>query len=298
MTAVSCVLEVGCQLGEGPLWQHAEGALWWLDIRGRVLHRWQPETGARHDWPLHDLCGCFALARDGRVILAMRSGLHDFNPQTGALHRIAHPEADLPGNRPNDGKCDRAGRFWFGTMQANFDDAGGGLPITRLSGWIHRLDGDQSLRRFDGPFGIVNTFAWSPDDRVMYSADTLAGELHAYDFDVAAGTIANRRVFAAPEGHGLPDGSTIDAEGHLWNARVNHGSLIRFSPDGRMEREIPLPVTRPTSCIFGGPDLRTLYITTASDELTPEQQAAQPLAGHLFALRTEVPGLPETPFAG
>ncbi|MCB9960295.1 MAG: SMP-30/gluconolactonase/LRE family protein [Rhodospirillaceae bacterium] len=298
MSAVSCVLEVGCQLGEGPLWQHAEGALWWLDIRGRTLHRWQPDTGARHDWPLHDLCGCFALARDGRVILAMRDGLHDFNPKTGACRPIAHPESDLPGNRPNDGKCDRAGRFWFGTMQANFDDAGAGLPITRLSGWIYRVDGDTSIARFDGPFGIVNTFAWSPDDRVMYSADTLAGELHAYDFDASAGTIANRRVFSALEGHGFPDGSTVDAEGHLWNARVNHGSLIRFAPDGRVEREIPLPVTRPTSCIFGGPDLRTLYITSASDELTAEQRAAQPHAGHLFALRTEVPGLPETPFAG
>ena len=298
MTEAVCVLDCGNDLGEGPVWDGAGGALWWLDIRGWRLQRWEPATGNLRDWRLPDLCGCFALCADGQVILALRSGVHRFNLDTGAATFLFDPEADLPGNRPNDGKCDRAGRFWIGTMQANFTDDGAGLPITRNSGWVHRVDADLTTSRLDGPFGIVNTFAWSPGNDVLYSADSLAGVIHAYDYDHATGAIANRRVFSALKDHGVPDGSTVDADGYLWNARVNHGSVIRFAPDGRVDREIPLPVSRPTSCMFGGPDLQTLYVTTASDELSGDARAAQPLAGHLFAIETPVPGLPEARFAG
>ena len=183
-------------------------------------------------------------------------------------------------------------------MQNNFGPDDADLPITRLSGWIYRLDPDLTCHRLDGPVGIVNTFAWSPDDRILYTADSITGTMYAYDFDAGSGRIADRRVFADLAGHGLPDGSTVDAEGYLWNIRVNHGSVVRFAPDGSVDREVLLPVTRPTSCVFGDPDLRTLYITSASDELTEAQRAAQPLAGHLFALRTDVPGLAEHRFAG
>ena len=298
MDTVTCVVESRDTVGESPIWSASEQALYWMDVRGRTVRRWHPASGARRDWALPDFGGCLALRRGGGFVVALRSGFHFLDPDSGATTPIVDPEADLPDNRFNDGKCDRAGRLWAGTMQNNFGDDGSDLPITRASGYLYRLDPDLACTRMEGPISIANTVAWSPDDRTMYFGCSLAETIYAYDFDLDSGTITNQREFLKLEGKGLPDGSTVDAEGYLWNVRVNYGSVVRVAPDGSIDLEIPMPVTRPTSCIFGGPDLSTLYVTSASDELTAEQLAAQPQAGCVFAIETGIRGLPEPTFAG
>lgn len=297
MTKVECVLEAGCSLGEGPAWSASEQALYWTDVPARRIHRWSPASGAHRLWDMPEMVTAIALRRRGGLIVASQSGIDFFDPGTGRLDRLAAPEADRPGNRSNDGRCDRQGRFWYGTMQNNFAPDTSEVPITEVSGAIYRIDADGGSRRMDGPFTICNTFAWSPDDRTLYTADTPVG-IFAYDFDPGSGSLANRRLFAANDGRGYPDGSTIDAEGCLWNARWDGGCLIRWTPQGRIDRVVELPCSRVTSCCFGGPALDILYVTTVRYGLDAGQLAQQPLAGGIFAVDAGVGGLQEGEFAG
>lgn len=297
MTSAECVLDSKCSLGEGPCWSAREGALYWTDVPGKRIHRWRPATGKHDSWAMREMVTAIALRRKGGLLIASHTGIDFFDPATGALERLVAPEAAKPENRSNDGKCDRQGRFWYGTMQNNFAADMSELPITGSSGALYRIDADGGAREMDGPFTICNTFAWSPDDRTLYFADTPVG-IYAYDFDPADGTIANRRMFARTEGRGYPDGSTIDADGFLWNARWDGGCVIRWAPDGRIDRVVELPCDRVTSCCFGGAALDTLYVTTVRYGLNESQLAAQPLAGGIFAIDAGVRGLPEGEFAG
>lgn len=299
MNDVTCVFESHNALGEGPVWDVGEQALYWVDIPrpGSSLHRWKPTTGEHNRWPLPEMATAFALREKGGVLTATPSGVKLFDPQTGNMTLFCQPEKDLPRNRSNDGKCDRKGRFWFGSMWNNLDEQGGDLPIEQNSGRLYRVDPDGSWREMDAGFGISNTFAWSPDNRTMYFGDTYSG-LYAYDFDLESGTVSNRRDFCMVKEPGMCDGSTIDAQGYLWNARWDGGCLLRIAPDGTVDRVVELPVSRPTSCTFGGPNLDILYVTSASSGLTAEQRAAQPYAGGIFAVQTGVAGLPEPRFAG
>jgi L-arabinonolactonase len=288
--AVRCVVDAGNKLGEVPVWDVAEQALYWVDIEKRLLQRFRLADGDVRIWTMPERIGSFALRRDGGLVVAFESGFAFYDLETGAVERLAAPEAHIPTNRFNDGKCDREGRFWAGTM----DDR-----LTAHSGGLYRLDPDLSCHRMDGGIGISNSLAWSPDDRTMYFADTLDRTIYRYDFDRSRGAVSNRRVFATTHARpGSPDGSTIDAEGFLWNAEWDGWAVVRYAPDGSVDRVVELPVEKPTSCMFGGPDLATLYVTSAVWDLTPAQRERQPQAGGLFAVDVGVRGLPEPRFAG
>ena len=290
MTDIRLVVDARNRLGEVPVWDVAEQALYWVDIEGRRLQRLDAPHGTVRDWHFPERIASFALREQAGFVCAFASGFAFFEPESGAIEWIARPEAMISRNRFNDGKCDRAGRFWAGSM----DDR-----MKEHTGSLFRLDPDRGVHRMDGAIGISNSLAWSPDNRIFYFADSLDGVIYAYDYDHATGAIANKRVFAAAKVEpGTPDGSTIDAEGYLWNARWDGWRLVRHAPDGRVDRVVELPVQKPTSCAFGGPDLATLYVTSAVWDLAGEALARQPWAGGLLALDVGVRGLPEPRFAG
>jgi sugar lactone lactonase YvrE len=274
-------------LGESPLWNEEEQALYWVDIRRPAIRRLDDQTGRIETWGMPDLVGSIALAADGRLVVALPDVIAFFDPATARLETIARPPARLPHHRFNDGRCDRQGRFWVGTMH----------NLTRApEGVLYRLAGRELVEVMAG-ICIPNSLAWSPDGRTMYFADSLLYTIFAHDFDPASGTMGERRVFAATQAPGFPDGSTVDAEGCLWNAEFNAGRIVRYAPDGRVAQVIDAPVPRPTACAFGGPDLDVLYVTTASQNMTPAELEAQPLAGALLAMRVGVRGLAEPRFA-
>ena len=296
MSEAVCVAAGNCILGESPLWSPAEQALYWVDIHNPAIHRLDPATGARRHWPVETEIGAIGLAGEGRLIAGRRTGFALFDPETGAFEDIADPEGEgrLNPNRMNDGKVDRGGRFWCGTMQ---DPARGGgrAPV----GVLYRLDGDHSWRATADGLRVPNAICWSPDDRTMYFADSHANCIWAHDYDPASGVFANRRVFASlAEGAGHPDGATVDADGFVWNANIFGGRITRYDPDGRVERIIELPVPQVTACAFGGPALDVLYVTTASMGMDAEDLARQPSAGALFAVEVGISGLPEPIFGG
>ena len=223
-------------------------------------------------------------------MLALDNGLHGFDPATGKLSFLVHAEPNEPGNRYNDGRCDRRGRLWIGTMD---------IGIRRASGSFYRVGADRSvLRLFDG-ITVPNSTAFSPDDRTLYFADTPRHVIWAFDFNLHAGMIGERRVFADLTARkGFPDGSCVDAEGFLWNAEYGGHRLTRYAPDGRADRTIELPVTNPTCCCFGGDNLDTLYVTSATAAPKPGQATPAPMEGGLLALDVGVRGLPEAAFGG
>jgi len=287
---VECVVRENFLLGEGPLWNVRDESIWWVDILAPALHRLTPATGARKVWPMPSSIGSFVFRPGGDLLAGLRSGFAFFDPRTSAFTPVAAPETSLPKNRPNDGKCDRDGRYWCGTMMD------GGMEPT---GSLYRIDRDRSCRKFLSDIRVPNSIAFSPDGRTMYFTDTRQGDIRAYEYDRAAGTLGTMRVIA-PAGHapGSPDGSTVDADGCLWSARYGGGMVVRITPAGKVDRAIRLPVTQVTAAAFGGPKLDTLYITTAAQRLAPEELAKQPLAGSLFAVRPGVSGLPEADYAG
>ena len=289
-TEVGCAVPCSNTLGEGPVWDVSEGALYWADIQEGLLQRWVPGTDQVERWTMPERVGALALRADRGLVLALASGFALFDPATDSLERRAAPEAHLPGNRFNDGKCDARGRFWAGTM----DDA-----ALNLTGSLYRLDPDGGCSSMETGLGITNSLAWSPDNATFYFADTLRDTIFACDFDLESGTLANRHVFATThEEPGSPDGSTVDQEGFLWNAQWGGSRLVRYAPDGRIDRVVDLPVSQPTSCMFGGPDLRTLYVTSAAIGLSQAERERQPWAGHVLALDVGVRGLPAARFAG
>ena len=275
-------------LGECPIWHDEQHALYWVDIRQPAIRRFDHASGVVHTWPMPELVGSIAFASDGRLVVALAESISLFEVATGALEPIAKPPVRIPGHRFNDGRCDRHGRFWVGTMH----------NITRApEGALFRLEGRGELVEQMSGICVPNSLAWSPDGRTMYFADSLLHTIFAYDYDMAMGRMGPRRVFTTTQPPGFPDGSTVDADGFLWNAEFNAARVVRYAPDGRIDRVIELPVKRPTCCAFGGPLLETLYITTASQQLTSEELRAQPLAGALLAVDVGVRGLPEPRFA-
>jgi sugar lactone lactonase YvrE len=285
-----CVLDAKAQTGESPVWVPEEQALYWTDIPGKTLNRFDPATGANRVWPMPEEVGSFALREGGGLIAALRSGFALIDLERGQIERLIDPEADRPENRFNDGRCDRQGRFWAGSMNE---------PRDARSGALYRLDSDHRCQRMADDVMVANGLAFSPDDRVMYWSDSRALTIWAFDLDAASGEIENRRVFARLEPHqGGPDGAAVDAEGGYWSACYRGARVMRFRPDGTIERKIRLPVSRVTMCAFGGPDLRTLYITSARGGLSAADLEREPLAGGIFALQVDVAGLPEPRFKG
>jgi sugar lactone lactonase YvrE len=277
-------------LGEGAIWCPVDRVLWWIDISSPSLWRFDPRADRVDHWPLPKPPGSFALRKNGGFLFAFRNGLATLDAPGGELRWPEVPGLALGDERFNDGKADRAGRFWSGTLDRRLAS-----PI----GQLYRVEPGFRVTAMDRGFTISNGIGWSPDDRTMYFTDTPSRRIYRYDFDPAAGAVANRRVFVevAP-GHGGPDGMTVDAEGFVWSAQFDRWCVNRYAPDGRLDRSIRLPVQRPTTCMFGGPDLATLYVTSARMDLADAALAGQPQAGGVFALEPGVRGLPEPRFAG
>lgn len=273
-------------LGECPLWHGGEGALYWVDIRLPAIRRLDGASGQVDTWPMPGLIGSIAFADDGRLLVAVADRIELFNRRTGGFETLAR--LDLPpDHRFNDGRVDPAGRFWVGTMN----------NVTRApEGTLYRLCAGLGLQAVEGGLCIPNSLAWSPDGATMYFADSLHHAIYAYGFGAAAGRMADRRDFAAIAAPAFPDGSAVDEEGCLWNAEFNGSRIVRYRPSGEVDRVLPVPVARPTCCAFGGPDRDILYVTTASQWMSEEDLAAQPLAGALLACRPGMRGLPEPLF--
>lgn len=294
MDKVELVIDAQNHLGEGPVWNDAEQALYWVDCLGSRLFALSPESGARREWDLGEYPGSYAFRAGGSgVIMAFRRGLALVELGDDGrvkVDRIDDPMVDLDRGRFNDGACDRAGRFWTGQMDRKLTD-----PV----GFLYRVDPDRSVHRMDGGIASSNGIAFSPDNRTMYYTDSKPATVYAYDFDLDAGINRNKRIFLdLSKGPSRPDGCTIDAEGCLWVAEVEGGRIGRYRPDGSLDRHIALPVPKPSSVMFGGKDLDTLYVTTMWMGLSAEERQAHPLSGALFAIRPGVSGLPEPRFAG
>jgi sugar lactone lactonase YvrE len=278
--------------GEGPLWSAAEQALYWLDIGCKRLYRRRTSETRTQFWTLPDYPGCLAELVPETIAIALGEGVQRLSLRTGAIDLIRTAPARRPGTRFNDGKVDPRGRFWAGTMQNNFGPRGEPIAMDRAYGALYRFDADGSVHTIEEGIGCPNTLAWSPDLRQFYFADSLQGRIHVYDFDADSGAVRNKRMFFEAPNCGIPDGSAIDVDGCLWNARWDGGTILRIAPNGTLDRSITLPVPRPTSCIFGGATLSTLYVTSARNGLTPAQLQQFPLSGSVFAIHGIGQGMP------
>ncbi|HEY4191635.1 MAG TPA: SMP-30/gluconolactonase/LRE family protein [Mesorhizobium sp.] len=296
---VACVVDSHDKLGEGAFWCPDEGALYWVDIAmPSALHRLTPATGRHDSWPMPEMISALAKRGDGTLLVASQSGLGFFDPARPQLQRVAAPEAHKPANRSNDGAPDASGRFWIGTMQNNFAPDGSEIPVESATGSLWRIEAHLKATEVISGIGITNGVAWSPDSRTLYVVDSMTQTIFAYDFDLEPGTVGNRRVFSDVKDMGDPDGNAVDAQGYLWSARWEGHGLMRFAPDGTVDRVVPIPASRVTSCAFGGPDLATLYVTTSRRGVDAETLARYPQQGGLFSLRPGVSGLPRAKFAG
>jgi sugar lactone lactonase YvrE len=289
MNSPELILDAKAQLGEGPSWDVATRTLYWIDIYAGEVHAFSPETGRDLVIPIGEPVGCLAPTRAGGLIIASQSGIALLDPVTSRRTPLSSPEAHLPGNRFNDGKCDPAGRFLAGTM----DNA-----EVEASGSLYSLSSDGTLKTLLTGVGISNGLAWSPDYEILYYIDTPTRTVMAYAYDLATGDIAQpREAVHIPDGMGWPDGMTSDTEGNLWIAMWGGAALTKWDPvAGRLLQTIPMPALNVTSCAFAGEGLTDLYITSARKGLSAVQLAQYPLTGGLFRLRTDVPGMPTFTF--
>jgi sugar lactone lactonase YvrE len=289
---IDVLVDVKPVIGEGPLWDVQEQRLYWIDVVGSRVYRCTADGREIRTWEMPDTIGSMALRKDGGAVVALGSGFHLLDFNTGAVELIAHPEADRPHNRLNDGKVDARGRFIVGSMDTREGFADGNL---------FRLDTDLSVHTLDSGFAISNGPCWSPDGSTFYFSDTFSGEIWKYDYNLDTGAIANRRTFtkAGFTETTATDGSTVDAEGFLWNAHVYSGKLVRYAPDGSLDRVIEMPVKKVTSVNFGGPNLDILYVTSMSHPPLPRYPGDNQMRGSLFAIHgLGVKGLPEPRFGG
>jgi sugar lactone lactonase YvrE len=286
------VLSVGDIVGESPVWSSDEQALYWVDIVGSRIHRYAPDNGAHQTWSAPELPTSIGLTKDGGFIVGMRRRVALWRPG-GAFATIATPEPDRPNNRLNEGVVGPDGAFWVGTMQDNIAPDGSPLPTTQSSGAIYRVTADGSVSRLtENEFGITNTMIWTDDGRFV-TADTFRNALFQYDWDRATGRLSNRRPFASGLDRGVPDGSTRDAAGVIYNARIIGGAaLARIAPDGSLLGYLDMPCALPTSCAFGGRDLSTLYVTSARFGMSADDIARAPHEGGLYAVEMPSLGVP------
>lgn len=275
-------LDAKAELGEGPVWDPRAACLYFVDILRGDVHRYEPATRALRTYRVDQSVGALALTEAHDLVLAVRDGFARLDLGSGRLTMIASVEADRPEHRMNDGNCDRDGGFWAGTMALD-EHAGAGA--------LYRLDPDGRVTTMLRSVTISNGLDWTDDGRTMYFIDSPTQSVDVFDVGPSSGAIDNRRTLVRiPPDDGAPDGLTLDADGHLWVALWGGGAVHRYAPDGRLERIVRLPVTYPTSCAFGGADLRDLYITTASMALGPADRERQPEAGGLFRCRPGVAG--------
>lgn len=286
----ACVLDAHAALGECPVWSVRERVLYWVDINAPSLNRFDPTTGRNKAMPMPESIGCFALRELGGFIVALRSGIW-FVRADGSLERkIADAPYDPAHHRFNDGRCDRRGRFLAGSMNERRDAA---------SGELVSIDLDGTLTPILSGMTISNGLAWSPDGRTMYHADTPTRTVRVYDYDLDTGLPSRPRIFAQWHGETeRPDGGAVDSAGNYWTAFYRGGKVVQLAPNGVTLAEYEIPAMCPTMCAFGGPDLKTLYVTSARQNREPAELARLPHSGGIFAMQVAVPGLREHAFAG
>ncbi|HVZ44929.1 MAG TPA: SMP-30/gluconolactonase/LRE family protein [Ramlibacter sp.] len=279
-------VEARNSLGESPVWCERTQTLWWIDVDKPSLWQWKPSSGDVRTWPLAKPPGSIALLDEGKLLVAFRTRFAVWSEEEGLRPLSGSPELGPTEERFNDAKVDANGRLWIGTMDRK---------THRDVGALYRFAPGAGLVEMDRGFCVSNGIAWSPAGDCMYFAETHSRSIFRYAFDARKGAIGPRELFARiPEGRGGPDGLTVDREGAVWCAIFGGACIQRFGPDGRLEQQIALPVTQPTSCTFGGEDMRTLCVTSARYGLGESELAAQPLAGALLALRVDRAGLPQT----
>ena len=288
---ISRVAAPKCLVGEGPLWDVQEQALYFVDIVGKVVHRLHPRSGATRTWNVGKIIGSMALRERGGAVVALPDGIYSLDFETGAVAPFARPQGINPRSQFNDGKVDRRGRFVVGSGDSNIRE-------TQPIGSLYRLDTDGSLTELDRSIAISNGPCWSPDNGTFYFSDSLLHAIYAYDYDIDTGKVSNRRLFADTRAlGGIPDGATVDRDGLMWMAICEGAKVVAFQPDGRIERVIDMPVKLPASVMFGGPDLDQLYVTTIDPALLG--RPSEPGGGELFVIEgLGARGLPEPRYAG
>ena len=282
------VLDAHATLGEGPVWDADAGVLWWVDIEGRRIHRFDPATGADSSIESATMVGAVAIREGGGLVAALADGIWTVDPETGAAVLFA-ALGEPPDVRSNESKCDPAGRLLVGTMAFDY------LPI----GSLYSVEPDGSVRRLLDSLSIANGMAWTDDGATFYYIDSPLRRVDVFDYDLATGAISGRRPYLTFDDRvPKPDGMSIDSEGGLWIAFWDAAEIRRYGPSRELDVVVRVTATQVTSCAFGGPDLRDLYITSARTELSAEALAEQPHAGGLFHVRAPVPGVLPHRFAG
>jgi sugar lactone lactonase YvrE len=289
-----CAAPTGDVCGEGVVWHASHAAAYWTDINRFLVHRYTPADQCVRTWFFHEPVTALTLTdRDDTLAVILGSQVVLWEPRSDRRSKPVYRLDGWPEVRLNDARADRRGSLWIGSMRNNVNPDGSAGAAGGRDGVLCRLDPDASVTQWCCDIGISNTLAWSPDERRFYFGDTLDNVIWVYDYDSATGSIRNRRPFLQRYPRGLPDGSCVDADGYLWNCRFFGGCIVRVAPDGQIDRVVEMPVQNITTCIFGGADRRTLYVTTASIEAPPHDR----LAGGLFAIRTEAQGQQENRFA-
>jgi sugar lactone lactonase YvrE len=289
---VECVLEKDALLGEGPLWDPNKKILYWIDILKQKLHAFNPSEKTNKTYDLQEAFTAIALRKNGSLLATLKKRIAYYDPDTKTLTPVCEVEGGKRDNRFNDAKCDRRGRFWAGTMNEK--------NMKEPTGALYRFDFDGKLTCHQESLCLSNGLGWSPDNSVFYLVESFKYAIFAYDFDIDKGTLSGKRQFASvdEQSGGCPDGMTVDGQGYVWSAQPGLGRVVRYHPSGKIDQVIEMPVLRPSSCIFGGENLDTLYIPTARELMSKEQLEKYPLSGSLFAIHTGVKGIPETCFEG
>jgi len=287
-----CVAPAGDRCGEGPVWSPDDQAVYWTDINRFLIHRLD-SGGSVKSWFFAEPVTALALTDSADLLaVALASRILLWNPRTDERRNHGFELEGFPAVRLNDGRADPRGSLWVGSMRNNVQPDGAAGQVGGADGVLYRIDPDGAVSQWKRAIGISNTLAWSPGRQRFYFADTLQNTVYLYDYDSKTGAIAAERPFFAGFPRGLPDGSAMDSQGYLWNCRYGGGCIVRVAPDGSIDRIIEMPARNITSCTFGGIGYRTLYATSASLDAPPGDR----LGGSLFAIATDVPGLPENRF--
>lgn len=286
---VRCIVPAGDICGEGAVWHPSQNALYWTDINRFLVHRFDPKRLTTETWCFHEPVTAVNLTSDDDLLLlVLGSNITLWSPRTHPELRRIYSLDTAPEMRFNDARVDPRGSLWVGTMRNNVGSQGDELDVDFTGGTLYRIDPDGAATKWKENIGISNTVAWSPDRKRFYFADSRANTIYSYAYDEKTGAISSESAFLVNYPRGNPDGSAVDAQGYLWNARYGGGCLIRVAPNGEVNRVVPLPTLNPTTCAFGGPELKTLYITSA--------RSADRLSGSVFAIETDIGGFPDARF--
>jgi sugar lactone lactonase YvrE len=290
MPEITCLYEAKDTLGEGPIWNDTDESLYWCDNIRSLVHQYEPAGGQVKTWPMPEEIGSLVFRQKGGIVAGMKSGFCFVDLEANRIDHIVAADTN-PTNCLNDGKCDRRGRYWCGSINRDLKTPNGGL---------YRLDPDLTCHKLESGIIASNGMAFSPDDKVFYFCDSRQDTVWAYEYDIDSGRISNKRVFISTKDvPGRVDGATVDVEGNYWCAQIHDWHVACYSPGGKLIRRIKLPVRHPTMCTFGGENYDIMYVTSGTRFLEANEAAAQPLAGALFAIHdTGARGLPEPRFAG